>query len=145
MKIYEYTITLMKREKKSSSPIWEFKLPFIWKNLRPLYQSNFFEIGRGILPILFLLFLYYLLLIQGIAIFFKNKIESPLPKESSLVEIGPVVREKKILNFRQCILAILLLSPLGKGATFHLNKLKPLSPKDALCQVWLKLARWFWR
>ena len=47
--------------------------------------------------------------------FLKNKIESPLPKESSLVEIGPVVLEKKILNFRQCNLAILLLSPLGKG------------------------------
>ena len=27
----------------------------------------------------------------------------------------------------------------------HLNKLESPSPKDALCQVWLKLARWFWR
>ena len=27
----------------------------------------------------------------------------------------------------------------------HLNKLKSPSPKDALCQVWLKLAQWFWR
>ena len=26
---------------------------------------------------------------------------------------------------------------------FHLNKLESLSPKDALCQVWLKLAQWF--
>ena len=24
------------------------------------------------------------------------------------------------------------------------TKLKPLSPKDALCQVWLKLTQWFW-
>ena len=29
--------------------------------------------------------------------------------------------------------------------TLHLNKLEFPSPKDVLCQVWLKLARWFWR
>ena len=28
---------------------------------------------------------------------------------------------------------------------FHLNKLESPLPKDALCQVWLKLAQWFWR
>ena len=27
----------------------------------------------------------------------------------------------------------------------HFNKLEFLSPKDALCQVWLKLVQWFWR
>ena len=27
----------------------------------------------------------------------------------------------------------------------HLNKLKSPSPKDALCQDWLKLVQWFWR
>ena len=27
----------------------------------------------------------------------------------------------------------------------HLNKLESPSPKDAFCQVWLKLAQWFWR
>ena len=26
----------------------------------------------------------------------------------------------------------------------HLNKLESPSPKDALCQVWLKLTQWFW-
>ena len=26
-----------------------------------------------------------------------------------------------------------------------MNKLESPSPKDALCQVWLKLAQWFWR
>ena len=34
---------------------------------------------------------------------------------SGLVEIGPVVLEKKIFQFRPCIFAISLLSPLGKG------------------------------
>ena len=32
-----------------------------------------------------------------------------------------------------------------KGWAYHLNKLEPPSPKDALSQVWLKLAQWFWR
>ena len=27
----------------------------------------------------------------------------------------------------------------------HLKKVESPSPKDALCQVWLKLAQWFWR
>ena len=31
-----------------------------------------------------------------------------------------------------------------KGGTLHLNKLELPSPKDALCQVWLKLPQWFW-
>ena len=29
--------------------------------------------------------------------------------------------------------------------TLHVNKLESPPLKDALCQVWLKLAQWFWR
>ena len=35
--------------------------------------------------------------------------------------------------------------PLEMGWVLHLNKLESPSPKDALCQVWLKLAQWFLR
>ena len=35
--------------------------------------------------------------------------------------------------------------PLEKGGALHLNKLESPSPKDGLCQVWSKLAQWFWR
>ena len=35
--------------------------------------------------------------------------------------------------------------PLEKCGALHLNKLQSPSPKDALCQVWLQLAQWFWR
>ena len=115
----------------------------------------------------------------------------------SLVEISPVVLEKKFLKVRQCIFAISYLSPLGKGwgplfeqtwisltqeclcqvwlkltqrswtrrflnfvnvfplfcyylplekdRVLHSNKLETPSPKDVLCQVWLKLTPWFWR
>ena len=34
--------------------------------------------------------------------------------------------------------------PLEKGGALHLNKLESLSPKYALCEVWLNLAQWFW-
>ena len=33
--------------------------------------------------------------------------------------------------------------PLEKGGALHLNKLESPSSKDALCQVWMKLAQWF--
>ena len=35
--------------------------------------------------------------------------------------------------------------PLEKGGALHYNKLEFPSPKDASCQVWLKLTQWFWR
>ena len=33
--------------------------------------------------------------------------------------------------------------PFEKDMALHLKKLESSSPKDALCQVWLKLAQWF--
>ena len=63
----------------------------------------------------------------------------------SLVEIGPLVLKKTIFKFCQCIFTISLSSPLEIRGALHLNKLIYPSPKDDLCQVWLKLARWFWR
>ena len=35
--------------------------------------------------------------------------------------------------------------PFEKSVSLYLNKLESPSSKDALCQVWLKLALWFWR
>ena len=64
----------------------------------------------------------------------------------SLVEIGPVVLENKIFfNFVNLFLLFLNYLPLEKGGALYLNKLDSSSPKDALCQVWLKLAQWFRR
>jgi hypothetical protein len=34
---------------------------------------------------------------------------------------------------------------LEKGYPLHLNNLKFPTPMDILCQIWLKLAQWFWR
>ena len=58
----------------------------------------------------------------------------------SMVEIGLVV-----LEFNQCIIAIMNSLPLEKSGALYFNKLESPSPKDALCQVKLKLAQWFLR
>ena len=39
----------------------------------------------------------------------------------------------------------LIISPWKYDEALHLNKLETPSPKYELCQVWLKLAQWFWR
>ena len=59
-------------------------------------------------------------------------------------EICQVVLEKVFKYFKYNF-TILLLSPLGEGCGPSLNKLESPPPKDALCQVWMKLAQWFWR
>ena len=59
----------------------------------------------------------------------------------SLVEIGTLVLKKKSFKFSECIFSILKLSPLwacGPSIKYPL-------PKDTLCQVWLKLAQWFFK
>ena len=62
----------------------------------------------------------------------------------SLIEISPLVLEKKIFKFRQCIFPISFYFSLEKGGVLHLNKLESASPNDALCKVWLKLTMLFW-
>ena len=66
----------------------------------------------------------------------------------SLVEILPVVLGKKIfLNFFNDYLLFrnYMYLSLEKGVSLLLNKFDFSSPKYAFCQVWLKLAQWFWR
>ena len=58
----------------------------------------------------------------------------------SFVEIGPIVQEKKILKFCQCIYAISL-SPLRKGCGPLFGQTWAPSPKDALWQVRLVLEK----
>ena len=51
----------------------------------------------------------------------------------------------KDFKFRECILAILLLSPVVKRCGLSIwTNLNPLNPGMPFCQVWLKLAQWFY-
>ena len=56
-----------------------------------------------------------------------------------------MVLEKKIFNFVNVFSLFRSYLPLEKGGALHLKKPKSPSLKYALCQVWLKLAQWFWR
>ena len=63
----------------------------------------------------------------------------------SLAEIDSVVLEK---IFKLNVLVFLLFRSyltLEKGWALHLNKIWTPLHKDTLCEVWLKLAKWFWR
>mgnify|MGYP003685984603 CR=1 FL=1 len=53
--------------------------------------------------------------------------------------------EEDFFNFVNAFLLFHNYLPLEKGGALHFHKLEYLSPKDALRQVWLKLAQWFWR
>ena len=77
----------------------------------------------------------------------KTRLNSLHPRKlwanwASLVEICQVALEKKILNDFNVSLLYL---PLEKDMALHLNKPEFHSPNDALFQVWLKLAKCFWR
>ena len=77
-----------------------------------------------------------------------NKIESHSPK-AALCQVcfksAQWFRRRRFFNFVNVFSLFHNYLPLEKGGALHLNKLESPSPKDALCQVWLKLAQWFWR
>ena len=63
-----------------------------------------------------------------------------MPRVHAVVNIGQMVLEE-IFKCCQSIFAISLLSPLEKVCDPTVEQ----TWKDALCQVWLKLAQWLWR
>ena len=76
-----------------------------------------------------------------------NKVESPSPKDALYhiwLKLAQCFWRKRFLNFVNVFSLFPNHLPLEKGGAHNLNKLESPSPKDALCQVWLKLAQWFW-
>ena len=69
---------------------------------------------------------------------------SPLHSRVHYAMFGWNCHQKKIFKLDKCISTILIFH-LEKEIVLYLNKLDSPSPKDALCQVYLKLALWFWR
>ena len=77
-----------------------------------------------------------------------NKIESHSPKDALYqvwVKLTQWFLRRRFFNFINEFFAICNYLPLEKGGALHLNKTESPSPKDALCQVLLKLAQWFLR
>ena len=67
------------------------------------------------------------------------------PRMLCVPKLAQCFWRRGFLNFVNVFSLFLNYLPLEKGGTLHLKKLKSPLPKDALCQVWLKLAQWFWR
>ena len=110
-----------------------------------------------------MLFLNYLPLEKGVNVFSQfcnnlplekgvalnlNKLESPSPKNALCqfwLKLAQWFWRRRFLNFVNVFSLFGYYLPLEKGGALHLNKLESPLPKDALWQVWLKLAQWFWR
>ena len=128
---------------KLESPSSKDALCQVWLKLAQWFWR------RGLLNFVnvFSVFRYYLLLEKGKALYL-NILESRLPKDALCkvwLKLGQWIRRRRILNFVNVFSLFRNYLPLGKGGALLLNKLKNPSPKDALGQVWLKLAQWLWR
>jgi hypothetical protein len=76
-----------------------------------------------------------------------NKLEFPLPKDT-LYQVWSNLAHwfwRRFLKIFNVFLLFCYYLPLEKGYPLLLNKLQSPSPKNDLCQVWLKLAQWFCR
>ena len=93
------------------------------------------------------LFCNYLPLKRGRALHL-NKLEFPSPKNAFWqvwLKLAQWFSRRRFLKVVNLFLLFPNYLPFGKGVAVHLNKLESPSPRDTLCQVWLKSAQWFWR
>ena len=78
-----------------------------------------------------------------------NQLESASPVDALCqvwLKLVPWFQRRIFKNFINVVFAIFVIYlPSKKGAALHLNQLDSASPQDALFQVWLKLAPYFWR
>jgi hypothetical protein len=77
-----------------------------------------------------------------------NKLEFPSFKDNVYkvwLNLGSWFWRRRFLRIFSVFLLFRYYLPLERGNPLHLNKLEFPSPKDDLCQVWLKLAQRFWR
>jgi hypothetical protein len=99
-------------------------------------------------PYPFLTFLWLSPLWRGLGPFFFNKLEFSSPKDN-LYQVWLVLacrfwRRRFLKNF--CVFLLFRdYLPLESDNPLPLKTLESSLSKDDLCQVWLKLAQWFWR
>ena len=94
----------------------------------------------------FSLFRFYLPLEYGMTLHL-NKHDFPSPKDALCqvwLKLALWFLRRRFLKFVNVFSPFPYYLPLEKGGVLHLNKLESPSPKNALCQVWLKLASGSW-
>jgi hypothetical protein len=62
-----------------------------------------------------------------------------------LIDFGLLVLVKILKKNLVYFYSFAIISPWRRAIPLPLNKIESLPSKDDLCQVWLKLAQWFWR
>ena len=168
--IWFYIITLIKRRKNPLSPFWELNGPYLsnLKSLSPkdalcklwLILAQWFWRRRFLNLINFVIISSW----KRAWPFIWTNLNSLHPRMLcskfgwnwpggsgedqvcfvlGLVKIGPGFW-RRFLNILNIILYFRYYLPLERGMALYLNKLEYPPPKDALCQVWLILAQWFW-
>ena len=60
------------------------------------------------------------------------------------LKLNPLLFDSKFVNFVNFFLQLWYHFPLEKNVAF-IEQIDSLSPRDALCQLWLKFVPWFWR
>ena len=91
--------------------------------------------------------LYNILLLR-IQIALLQKLVSLLPKEALCqvwMKLAQWFWRRSFLNFVNKFLLFVIMSFWKKAWPLHLDKPESPSSYDVSCQVWLKLAQWFWR
>ena len=115
----------------------------LWLKLAQLFWRKRFLIFVNV----FSLFRNYFPLEKG-GVLHLNNLESPLPKDALCqvwLNLALWFWRRRFFNFVNVFSLLRTYPPLEKGRALHLKKLESPAPKDALCQVWLTLAQWFWR
>ena len=124
--------------KKLESPSPKEAYDQVWLKLAQwFWRRRFFNFVN-----VFSLFRNYLPLEKGGDLHL-YKLESPLPKNTlcqNWLKLAQWFWKKRYLNFINLFSVLRNYLPLEKGGAFHLFKLESPSPKNTLCQVWLKLA-----
>ena len=75
-----------------------------------------------------------------------KKLESPSPNDALCqvrLKLAQWFWRRRFFNFVNVFSLFRNYLPLEKGGALYLNKLESSPPKNALCQVWLKLAQGF--
>ena len=105
----------------------------VWQNLKKCLALTLHMIWK---------ILNHLPLKKGVALLL-NKLETQLFKDAVCnfwLKLTYWFWRSRFLNFVNFLSYFIIISSLKKGGGLHLNKLESSSPKNALYQVWLKLA-----
>ena len=129
---------------------WKRTGPFIWTdlvlNMHVCFVRNFVEIGPVVLEKkinVFSLFCNYLPLEKGRALHLSSSPKNALCQV--WLKLAKWFWRRRFFKAVNLFLLFPNYLPFGKGVALHLNNLESPSPRDTLCQVWLKLGQWFWR